>query len=55
MNDKKHGHGVFIWPDGRKYDGEWKDGNQDGEGMFHSKDGVVKKGVWVKGQREKWL
>ena len=20
-----HGHGVFIWQDGGKYDGEWRD------------------------------
>ena len=21
--DKRHGHGVMEWPDGRRYDGEW--------------------------------
>ena len=26
VNDKKEGIGVFIWKDGRKYAGEWKEG-----------------------------
>ena len=26
FEDKKHGYGVFIWPDGRKYEGQWQDG-----------------------------
>ena len=21
--DKRHGHGVMEWPDGRRYEGEW--------------------------------
>ena len=25
-DDKKHGHGTFIWNDGRKYIGEWRKG-----------------------------
>ena len=23
VNDKKEGHGVCEWPDGRSYDGSW--------------------------------
>lgn len=42
--DKRHGHGVMEWPDGRRYDGEWvadqmvdpsmltQDGKSEGEG-----------------------
>ena len=26
FEDKKHGHGVFEWSDGRKYIGEWING-----------------------------
>ena len=26
VDDKKEGHGVMIFPDGRIYDGHWKDG-----------------------------
>ena len=24
--DKKHGYGIYTWPDGRVYKGYWKDG-----------------------------
>jgi hypothetical protein len=25
-DDKKEGNGIFYWPDGRKYEGGWKNG-----------------------------
>jgi hypothetical protein len=28
------GEGKFIWPDGRKYEGEYKDDKKDGFGVF---------------------
>ena len=34
MNNKLEGKGIFIWPDGRKYDGEYKDDKKDGYGVF---------------------
>ena len=47
MNNKLEGKGVFIWPDGRKYDGE-------GEFYFPSEN-KWKKGIWKEGKRLKWL
>jgi hypothetical protein len=38
----KNGWGIFRWPDGRKYDGHWKDGVQHGSGTFTSSSGRVK-------------
>jgi hypothetical protein len=35
-NDYYHGQGTFIWADGDKYVGEFKDGNQEGLGTFYS-------------------
>jgi len=26
VDDKKEGWGVFIWPDGKKFEGYWKEG-----------------------------
>jgi hypothetical protein len=26
LDDKKDGYGEFLWPDGRKYKGHWKNG-----------------------------
>lgn len=29
-----HGKGVFTWKDGRKYEGEYKDDQKHGYGVF---------------------
>jgi hypothetical protein len=26
VDDKKEGFGIFSWPDGKKYEGEWRNG-----------------------------
>ena len=49
------GYGVFEWPDGRKYDGEWKNGKQHGVGVYTSASGKTKKGQWSEGKRAAWL
>jgi hypothetical protein len=46
----KDGKGIFTWKDGRKYDGEWKDGKQHGIGMYTKKDGTTKKSIWEHGK-----
>ena len=33
--DMKDGHGVFTWPDGRKYDGQWSKGKQHGRAKVY--------------------
>ena len=33
-NGKPNGDGIFTWLDGRKYDGQWKDGVRDGKGTL---------------------
>jgi hypothetical protein len=29
------GEGVFKWPDGRKYEGEYVDDKKEGRGVFY--------------------
>ena len=31
---KKHGTGVIVYKDGRRYGGDWKNDKRDGEGHF---------------------
>jgi len=39
-----HGKGVFSWPDGRKYEGEYLEDKKHGYGMFRWNDGRVYEG-----------
>ena len=55
MDDKKEGHGVFIWPDGRKYVGNWMNGHQDGIAHFTSANGHTRQGCWKNGKLYKWV
>ena len=34
-NNDIEGFGTYIWGDGRKYVGLWKDNKMDGKGEFH--------------------
>jgi len=34
-----HGRGVFTWPDGRKYEGEYVEDKKEGQGVFYWPDG----------------
>ena len=34
-----HGRGLYIWGDGREYNGDWKFNRIDGEGVFKWPDG----------------
>ena len=45
---------MFIWPDGRKFEGNWKNGVQDGEGQM-GRDGKMRQGIWKEGKRLRWL
>ena len=42
-------------PDGRKYEGEWKNGKQHGVGVYTSSSGKSKKGEWSEGIRLAWI
>jgi hypothetical protein len=53
--DKKHGHGVYIWADGRKYDGQWENGKQHGIGKYVMADQTERMGEWNEGKRVRWL
>ncbi len=46
------GKGRFDWPDGRRYDGEFVNGQPDGVGTEVLPDGTRYQGHWFRGQRD---
>ena len=46
------GNGEFIWPDGRKYIGEYKDDKKEGYGVFEWNDERKYKGMWKNGKQD---
>ncbi len=40
----RHGFGIQVWPDGGKYQGQWRDGVACGRGIFIHVDGDVYNG-----------
>jgi len=49
--DCENGYGAYIWPNGDKYEGEWKDGKMDGQGTFIFPIGEEHKGGFKDGKR----
>lgn len=37
----REGTGTMIWPDGAKFEGQWKEGFANGKGIFYHIDGDV--------------
>lgn len=53
--DKKHGYGIYIWADGRRYEGLWQNGKQHGKGKYILPNNTVKVGIWEDGKRIRWI
>ena len=50
----KDGLGAMAWPNGQKYDGGWKAGKMDGEGVWRWSNGTCRAGEWVNDKRILW-
>ena len=46
---KKHGHGVFAYPDGTSYEGQWAANVRSGPGTFTYANGDKYSGAWRNG------
>lgn len=42
------GHGESVWPNGRRYKGQYVKDRQEGFGIYHWDDGRVYCGYWEK-------
>ena len=47
-----HGEGSLYYPDGKKYEGEFKNGKRHGEGTFSYPDGTAFVGKFVEGKQQ---
>ena len=47
-----HGKGVFSWPDGRKYEGEYLNDLKHGQGKFEWPSGKMYDGSWADGKQD---
>ena len=45
------GHGFYVWNDGRKYEGQYKDDKKHGFGIYTWADGRCYEGYWWKGKQ----
>jgi len=45
-----HGKGEFVWPDGRKYTGDYLYDRKEGHGVFLWNDGRRYEGNWLNGK-----
>ena len=45
------GNGIFEWPDGRRYEGDYLDDKKHGNGSFRWSDGRIYSGTWLNGRQ----
>jgi hypothetical protein len=50
MYGKYHGVGLFEWPDGSVYKGEWENCRENGNGKFTGVNGTIYEGQWKDGK-----
>jgi len=50
MLGKMNGTGVFVWPDGKCYMGDYENDKKHGQGVFVWKDGSKYEGEWKYGK-----
>jgi len=48
---KRHGKGKEVWPDGRKYEGDYVNGVQEGYGVYCYADDSKYEGDWKNKKR----
>lgn len=52
IGDCENGKGRFVYPNGDKYIGEFKNSVPHGRGVYYAKNGSIYKGPFVDGQRQ---
>ncbi len=50
--NKREGFGIFVWDNGLRFQGYWKNGTREGEGTLFLLNGDIIKGGWVNDKLE---
>lgn len=51
--DKRHGEGVYKYPNDDIYEGSWREDNRDGLGTYVYKEiGIKFVGIWINGKMQ---
>ena len=48
--DCVNGYGTYVWDNGDKYVGEWKNNLFEGQGTYTFANGTAQKGIWKNGE-----
>ena len=46
-----HGYGVYTWPDGRQYEGQYVMNKRHGVGIYVTREGLCYEGEWKNGMQ----
>ncbi len=52
VKNKRHGRGIFYYPDGSKYDGDWNENVREGYGTYTYPNNDTYEGEWKNHQRQ---
>jgi radial spoke head protein 1 len=52
VKNKRHGRGIFHYPDGSKYDGEWNENIREGYGTYTYPNNDTYVGEWKNHKRD---
>ena len=52
QEDRRHGHGHYIYSGGEIFAGEWEAGHQHGSGRIMYPNGNLLEGTWKNGKRD---
>mmetsp|Transcript_950 Transcript_950/g.1306 ORF Transcript_950/g.1306 Transcript_950/m.1306 type:complete len:81 (-) Transcript_950:380-622(-) len=50
-DNKMHGYGKLVWPDGKRYEGEYYQDKKHGKGVFYWPNGNKYVGMWQNGKQ----
>lgn len=53
--DKRHGHGKFVWANGKSYEGQWAEGRREGRGLYTDARGKAREGIWENDVLDHWI